>query len=332
MLCPLCSNPGRKYGFDRKGRQRYFCKECSLAYAEPSPPRAFGNQYLMMDKAALAIRLLIEGCSVRSICRTARIGKYTLQQLMLRVGEGCARLMEEKIVGLPCRSVQLDELWSFVYCKARTLRRLPYADDELGDCWAWTALEPKTKLLLCYVVGKRDHSSAREFLRKLRRATSGRFQLDTDGLPIYRTLIPVEFGSQQDHAQIVKIFSTPAEGEARYSPPQITDLHITVGSGNPDLKAASTSFVERMNLSFRMMLRRFTRLTNGHSKSWRHHEAAIGLMLFFYNFCRPHMTLTKRNEGRKTTPAMEALFADHVWSIPEMIRAVIPEGEEAKAS
>jgi transposase-like protein/IS1 family transposase len=333
MLCPLCDRPGRKYGFTRQGRQRYFCKECSHSFGELAPPRDFGAQFLTMKKAALAVRLLMEGASIRSVCRSARIGQSTLLQLVLRIGEGCAKLMEERIEGVRCRSVQCDELWSFVYCKQKTLKKLPYAEDELGDCYTWTGIEPVTKLLLCYVVGKRDHHHGREFLRKLRRATSkARFQIDTDGLALYRVLIPVEFGSHQDHAAVVKIFSTPAEGEARYSPPQIIDLHIEAVSGSPDVEAASTSFVERMNLSIRMMLRRFTRLTNGHSKSWRHHKAAIGLLFAFYNFARPHMTLTKRNEGRKTTPAMEALLTDHVWTIPELIRAVIPEGEEAKAS
>ena len=171
-----------------------------------------------------------------------------------------------------------------------------------------------------------------QFVRKLRRATYGKFQIDTDGLHIYRMLIGPTFGWHQDHAQVVKIFGAPTEGQARYSPPRIVDIHVNVGGGNPNIEAASTSYVERSNLTVRMMLRRFTRLTNAHSKSFRHHEAALSLLFAFYNFCRPHMTLTELNGGRKCTPAMAALIATSIWSVKELIQRAIPEGTMALAS
>jgi hypothetical protein len=139
------------------------------------------------------------------------------------------------------------------------------------------------------------------------------------------------FGRRQNHAQIVKIFAMPVQGEARYSPPQIVETRIEVGGGDPDLDTACTSHIERSNLTIRILLRRFTRLTNGHSKSWRHHEAAIALLFAYYNFARPHMTLTEREE-RPTTPAMAAGLTDHVWSVTELLASVIPEGTTAIAS
>jgi hypothetical protein len=158
------------------------------------------------------------------------------------------------------------------------------------------------------------------------RATTGYFQIDTDGLTIYRSVIPLEFGRHQDHAQVVKIFGAQPEEEARrYSPAKIIDMQVTVGGGSPDLNAASTSFVERSNLNVRMMLRRFTRLTNAHSKSWDHHEAALALLFAYYNFCRKHMTI-------KQTPAMAAGLTDHAWSAKELIERVIPRDAPAIAS
>jgi hypothetical protein len=171
-----------------------------------------------------------------------------------------------------------------------------------------------------------------DFVRKLRRATAGQFQINTDGLGVYRSTIPLVFGHQQDHAQVIKIYAAPAEGEARYSPPQIVEMHVAVGGGKPNLTIASTSYIERSNLTIRMMLRRFTRLTNAHSKSWDHHEAALGLLFAVYNFVRPHMTLTAAWDGRKCTPAMAAGLTGHPWSIRELIGRAVPNSLAAEAS
>jgi IS1 family transposase/transposase-like protein len=331
MLCPICEQQGRRYGRDRKGVQRYFCRACYITFSDPRPPRPFGDQYLTMERAASAVQHLIEGSSVRSTCRILGMGPSTLLQLLLKVGQGCERIMESWIVGVSCATIQCDELWSFVHCKEKTRLNKRYADEDIGDCYTWTAIEPRTKLMLAYAVGKRDNATGAEFLRRLHRAASGPFQINTDGLGIYRSTIPLVFGYGQDHAQIVKIFSRPAEGEARYSPPEITGLHIEVGGGNPDLQIASTSHVERSNLTIRMMLRRFTRLTNAFSKSWAHHEAALALLFAYYNFCRPHMTLTEQKEYR-CTPAMAAGLVGRVWSMSDLIRRAIPEGEEARVS
>jgi IS1 family transposase len=234
-------------------------------------------------------------------------------------------MMEHRIINRPCESVQCDELWSYIGMKEKTRIRNDYVREDIGDCYTWTAIDPRTKLLLAYAVGKRDNGTAVDFLQRLHRATFGRFQINTDGLAIYRSTIPGVFGWRQDHALIVKIFAGSPEGETRYSPAQIVDTRIEAGSGNPDLDAACTSHIERSNLTVRMMLRRFTRLTNAFSKSWRHHEAALGLLFAYYNFVRKHMTL-------KRTPAMAAGLTDHTWSVKELIQIVIPAGASAKAS
>jgi IS1 family transposase/transposase-like protein len=319
MNCPLCDGPGSRWGRDRRGNRRWYCRRCYITYSEPRPPRPFGNQYLTMERATMAIHQLMEGCSVRGVCRMLGMGQHTLLRLLLNVGEGCQRLHEREVVGIRCTSIQCDELWSFIHCKERTRVELGYEPEDCGDCYTWTALEPETKLLLAYAIGKRDNATGVEFVRRLRRAVSGEFQIDTDGLLIYRAVIPLEFGWSQDHAQVVKVYGTPPDGEARYSPPEIIDIRVTAGSGDPDLEAACTSHVERSNLTIRMMLRRFTRLTNAFSKTWRHHRAALALLFSFYNYCRPHMTLN-RAVRQKCTPAMAAGLAGHVWSIEELIR------------
>jgi transposase-like protein/IS1 family transposase len=334
MECPVCEVEGLRYGKNRNGTQRFVCRACKLTFSEPreQAPHIFADQQLTLEKATAAVRLLMEGASVRSTCRIVQLGQHTLLSLLLRVGMGCERLMHELIVAVPCYSVQCDELWSFVFCKQKTKDRRGYHADELGDCYTWTGLEPRSKLLLAYAVGKRDNLTGLEFVRRLRRATAGDFQINTDGLGVYQSTIPLAFGYNQDHARVIKIYAAPPEGEARYSPPQIVQMHVEVGGGKPNLAAACTSHVERSNLTIRMMLRRFTRLTNAHSKSWDHHEAALGLLFAVYNFVRPHATLTAARDGRKCTPAMAAGLATSPWSIKELIGRAVPNSLAAEAS
>jgi IS1 family transposase/transposase-like protein len=328
MLCSVCERPCVKYGKNRNGTQRYLCRKCFLTFSEAraQEPRVFSDRSLTMNKATTAIRLLMEGNSIRSTCRILHLGQSTVLDLLLRVGRGCARLHHDYVIGVSCRTVQCDELWSFVWCKEKTRVRKGYGEDELGDCYTWTAIDPATKLMVAYAVGKRDHHTAMKFVRKLSRATVGRYQINTDGLGIYRMVIPPVFGNDFDHAQVIKVFGAPIEAETRYSPPQIVDMRVEVGGGNPNLDIACTSHVERSNLTIRMMLRRFTRLTNAHSKQWRYHEAAIALLFAYYNFCRKHMSLE-----RGCTPAMEAGLANHAWSVKELIERALPQDIAADA-
>ncbi len=229
----------------------------------------------------------------------------------------CRQLQDEIFCNVACERVECDEIWSFVWCKERTRINRGYRPDEVGDCYTWTAIEASTKLLLAYAIGKRDNATGVEFVQRLRRAVAGDCQLDTDGLGIYRSVIPLAFGRNQDHAVVVKTFSRPADGEARYSPPQIVAIDRTAGSGSPDLDVASTSYIERSNLTIRMMLRRFTRLTNAHSRKFENHVAAQSLLFAYYNFVRVHMTL-------KTTPAVATGLTSRVWTVQELIERAVP--------
>lgn len=306
-------------------------RSCPFTEQQQVGERVFSDRELTVAKAAESLRLLTEGVSIRSICRILHLGQHTVLNLLLRVGEGCERLQRSFVRAVPVSSVQCDELWSYVFCKERCKKAREYRHPEVGDCYVWTAIDPTSKLLLAYALGKRDSETGGEFIRKLRYATSGNFQIDTDGLIHYKGLIPTQFGWNWPHAQIIKIFGKPAEGEARYSPPAIIGIRHEAGGGNPDLQAASTSLVERHNLTFRMMLRRFTRLTNAYSKSWDHHRAATALFILVYNFVRPHQTLTERANGLKTTPAMASGLATRQWTMEELIQSAIPSDSKAVA-
>jgi transposase-like protein/IS1 family transposase len=313
MLCPTCQGSMRRFGFNRNGGQRYRCDVCKKTFTDEAT-RPADARCLDTEKAIQALRLLLEGNSVRATGRLLSMDKKTVLALVVDIGTRCDKFLRTAVAGVPCESVQCDEVWSFVFCKEKCRQRKGYGEDT-GDCYTWTALEKTTKLLLAYAVGKRDNATATTFVRRLRNATFGHFQINTDGLSLYRSVIPLSFGYNQDHAQVVKVFGKAVEGEGRYSPAQLIDLHVEVGSGSPDLDGASTSFVERSNKTLRMQIRRFTRLTDGHSKLWRNHEAAIALFFTYYNFCRVHMSL-------KCTPAMKAGLTDHVWSMREVLEKV----------
>jgi len=310
MFCPKCQKSGRRCGQNRNGSQRYHCSSCRVSFTDESTRQADGR-CLEQDKTILVLRLLLEGNGVRATERLTGVEKKTILRLVRSVGEQCDKFMRTAIVAVECESVQCDEVWSFVLCKERT-RNLRGYPECVGDCYTWTALEKNTKLLLAYAVGKRDHSTGLTFARRLRNATSGQFQIDTDGLTVYPSVIAEVFGTHQDHARVVKVFGKSQEGEARYSPAQIIDVHVEKGWGNPDLKQASTSFIERSNKTLRMQIRRFTRLTDGHSKLWENHEAAIAMFFAYYNFCRVHSTI-------RTTPAVAAGLTDHVWTVKELL-------------
>jgi IS1 family transposase len=207
--------------------------------------------------------------------------------------------------------VQADEIWGFVYCKEKTRLRENWPDD-CGDAYCYVAFERHTKLVLAWHLGKRCPEDTCTFSRKLFGATSGRFQLSTDGYLPYRTAIPSTFGPQIDFAQIVKVYGLDPESDRRYSPPAVVGVTLVPCVGDPDMDAVCTSHVERNNLNMRMMIRRLTRLTNAFSKKWDNHEAMLGLFFAYYNFCRWHMTL-------KETPAMRGGLTDHIWTLPELL-------------
>ncbi len=268
---------------------------------------------LPLEKAVSVIQHLVEGCSIRTTERITGVEKRTILSLLALAGKRCERLMEDKIEGLKVKDVSCDEIWGYVGMKSRTRMRKGHTDRQIGDAWCFIAMERHTKLILAWHLGQRDMINTVVFTEKLRHATTGNFQINTDGFPTYRDAVIYSLGGQYvDFAQIIKIYQSNPDNEVRYSPSAYVTSNKVAVFGDPDLKRASTSHIERQNLSVRMGMRRMTRLTNAFSKKWINLKWSYALQFAYYNFCRVHQSL-------KVTPAMEAGIADHVWSIEEII-------------
>ena len=326
VACPACKATSRKFGTNRNGSQRFQCLTCKKTFSAPTP---LGTMRLPLDVAVLALQLIIEGNSLRSTTRIARVNLRTAIDLLVLVGERCETMLEGRIQGLPVVDVQCDEIWSFVGMKEKTrLRKHPELVDS-GDCYCFTAIERETKLMLAWHVGIRTPEDTACFADKLAAATSGQFQVTTDGFTPYAHTIPAAL-PMADFAQLVKNYATKSDGrESKYSPGEVTGTVKLVRNGSPDMAKVCTSHVERHNLTIRMQNRRLTRLTNGFSKKWENHAAAFALQFAYYNFCRVHETLTDATkvEGKakvKTTPAMAAGLADHPWTLEELVRNTMP--------
>lgn len=260
---------------------------------------------------AKILACLVEGNSIRATCRMTGAAKGTVLKLLAEVGSACLDYQDNRLRKLPCKRVQVDEIWSFVGAKEKNTSAEQKAGG-MGDIWTWTALCADTKLALCWHVGERNAAAARDFIADLAGRLSGRIQLTSDGLQLYVKAVEAAFGGDVDYAQLVKIYGAPADGQRRYSPPECIGAELVPVNGNPDKKHISTSYVERQNLTMRMHMRRFTRLTNAFSKKVENHAHAVSLHFMYYNFCRVHQKL-------RVTPAMEAGVDDHVWSLEEMI-------------
>jgi IS1 family transposase len=278
---------------------------------------------LAMNKLALAKRaqilgLLVEGNSINATCRITGAAKATVLKLLADVGQACAEYQEKALRNLPCKRVQCDEIWSFVGAKQKNVAQ---GAAGYGDVWTWTAICADTKLIASWMVGSRDGEAARAFMADLAPRMANRVQLTTDGHRAYLEAVENAFGADVDYAMLVKLYGEPQgrQDERRYSPAECTGTIKESIKGRPDPRHVSTSYVERQNLTMRMSMRRFTRLTNGFSKKIENHAHAIALHFMFYNFGRIHKTL-------RVTPAMEAGIADHVWTLEE-IAALVPEPE-----
>jgi len=275
--------------------------------------RPLGAMRVDMDKACVVLNMLLEGMSIRACSRITGMKAGTICDLIVHVGENCDKFLESAIVNVKTRAAQLDEIWDFSGCKQKTKERLG-RDDDCGDIWTWLGIDADTKLILSHAVGQRDEYTGERFLNRLNNATSGRIQVTTDGLGIYTNGVPFALGSRCDYAQLIKSYKSSQE-ETRYSPATITGIEIVTRFGSPNMDEVSTSYSERLNLSVRMHIRRYTRLTNAHSKSSRHHAAMTALFVAWYNFCR-------RNEAvRNQTPAMASGLTEHVWSIKELLQS-----------
>ncbi len=255
----------------------------------------------------MALSLMLEGMSIRSVQRLTGLCRQTLADLILLVGENCQRLLEAKVKSVAVKDVQLDEVWSFVGAKQKNAGK-----NHAGDSWTFIAIERETKLILAHQVGQRDGATCCALLEKLNAATVGRFQLTTDGLRAYTLNVPFILGTRTDFAQLIKTYAS-TQTETRYSPATIISAEKVPQFGNPDEDRISTSHIERFNLTVRMTLRRFTRLTNAHSKSLKHHVAMQAIFIAFYNFGRKHEAL------KGQTPAMASGLADKVWSVKELL-------------
>lgn len=272
---------------------------------------------LARSEQAQIVRALVEGNSVRSTCRITGRSKGAVLKLVEELGEACAEYHDKHVRNVKVRRLQVDEIWSFVGAKKKNAKPEKKAQG-WGDCWTWTAIEAQTKLCLSYFVGPRDSGSAHEFIQDCADRVSNRIQITSDALKVYLDAIDDAFGSDVDYAVLQKIYSAPSEEEQRkYSPARCIGCDIKVASGNPDPKHISTSYVERQNLSMRMGMRRFTRLTNGFSKKIENHCHAIAIYFMYYNFGRVHQTL-------RVTPAMESGLCDHVWTAQEICN-LLPE-------
>jgi len=267
---------------------------------------------LTTEQRVKVVSALVEGCSINSTVRMTGVTKPTILRLIGLMGDACQQYHNENVHTLNTERVQLDEIWSFCYCKAEHVTTENYADGR-GDVWTWMALDADSKLVINWLVGNRGGACANVFVADLAERLNDRVQITSDGWEAYRTAINKAFGTDVDYAMLIKEYAAPRGTHARYSPPECVSCHTRVATGSPDPKHISTSFVERQNLTMRMSMRRFTRLTNGFSKKIQNHEHAISLYSMHYNFCRKHITL----KGK--TPAMVAGLADHVWSIEELV-------------
>lgn len=266
---------------------------------------------LPMAKRVAVVNALVEGCSIRSTVRMTGVAKNTIVKLLLDLGAACTRYQDETLRNLPCKRLQCDEIWSFVGGKDKNLSAEQKAAG-LGSIWTWTAIDADTKLIASWLVGSRDAESAYEFMQDVAGRLRGRVQLTTDGHRPYLEAVEAAFGSDIDYATLQKIYGNEPNPEKRYSPAVCLGCKVENVTGDPNPKHISTSYVERQNLTMRMSMRRFTRLTNAFSKKVQNHAAAIALYFMYYNFGRVHQTL-------RVTPAMEAGVSDHVWSIEEIV-------------
>jgi IS1 family transposase len=274
---------------------------------------------LNLDRQAQIIKVLCEGNSIRSTARITGTAVNTVVKLLREVGAACLDYQDRVMHNLPCKKLQCDEIWSFVYSKAKNVPEEHNGKFGYGDVWTFTAIDADTKLVPTWLVGLRNADCAFDFINDLKARLANRVQLTSDGHKMYLDAVEHAFGSEIDYAQLVKLYGQDLETEKRYSPAKCIGAEKHVIQGKPDTNDISTSYVERQNLTMRMSIRRFTRLTNAFSKKVENHVLALSLYFMHYNFARPHKTLA--NPYPKT-PAMAAGLTNHIWAIEEIVKMV----------
>jgi IS1 family transposase len=267
---------------------------------------------LNTDKQIAIVGQLAEGSSIRSIERITGVHRDTIMRLGVRVGQGCTSLMDAKMRDLSCTRLETDEIWGFVGKKENSVRKGD--SPELGSVWTWCAIDADTKLVPTFKVGRRTTADANEFMQDVQSRMRNRVQLSTDGFHGYAEAVAKSFGPNVDYGQIAKVYGTHAFGERRYSTSGVLSSYKTIHTGNPDVDLISTSYVERLNATTRLHMRRLTRLTLAFSKKLENFEAAVGLHFAYYNFVKRHNTL-------KTTPAVAAGVTGETWSVGDLVEA-----------
>jgi IS1 family transposase len=267
---------------------------------------------LTVERRKQVLLALVEGNSIRSTVRMTGIAKNTIVKLLAELGDACREYQDKALRKLNCKRIQCDEIWQFCYAKEKNVPAEKRGTFGYGDVWTWVAIDADTKLAVSWMIGGRDARTARCFVQDLAERLANRVQLTTDGHRVYLNAVESAFGADVDYAMLVKIYGADSSDDTKYSPAECIDCKPIAITGRPDPKHISTSYVERQNLTMRMSMRRFTRLTNGFSKKVENHAYAIALHFMYYNFCRVHQTL-------RVTPAMEARITDHVWEIEELI-------------
>lgn len=265
----------------------------------------------------LIIKCLVEGMSIRSTSRIADVSRNTVTKLLVDAGKVCSEYQDRVLRNLPCTRIEVDEIWSFIYAKDKNVPTAKNPPRSAGDVWTWTAICANTKLVPTWRLGDRSSATAIEFMDDLRSRLDNRVQLTSDGHKSYLEAVEGAFGGDVDYAQLVKIYGGSADlkSESRYSPGKYNGILRNVIEGKPNPDNISTSYVERQNLTMRMSMRRFTRLTNAFSKKMENHAHAVALHFMHYNFCRIHQTL-------QVTPAMEAGVTNRLWDVSDIVKMV----------
>jgi len=279
---------------------------------------------LPRKERAQILNMLCEGMAIRAVARVTGKSKNTISKLLVDAGKVCSAYQDEHFRNLTTTRVEVDEIWSFVYAKKKNVAAAKAAPEGAGDVWTWTAIDADSKLVMSWLVGGRDGEYALTFMDDLKSRLANRVQLTSDGHKSYLEAVEEAFGADVDYAQLVKMYGKgPETAKGRYSPAECTGIKKIKVEGDPDINKVSTSYVERQNLTMRMHMRRFTRLTNGFSKKVANHEASISLHFMYYNFVKIHKTL-------KCTPAMAAGVTPKLWEMTDVVAMI--EAEEAKIS
>jgi transposase-like protein/IS1 family transposase len=314
MNCPICDNLSKKDGKDRKGDQRFKCTECGKRFSI-AKDKLLSRMLLPEDKALMCLNLLVEGNSVRATERITGVHRDTVLRLLETVGQKCLWIQQEMVKNVAVGFVQADEIWSFVGMKDKTKQDQDINVINLGSAWTFTAIDAESKLIVAWHLGKRTEKDAIIFMNKLRQAVEpdAEFQLSTDSLTAYKRAVRGTVGDQVHYGQVHKIYQTPSAIEIRYTQGACLGCRKNKIIGNPIEKDISTSIVERNNLTMRMSMRRFTRLTNGFSKKWDNLNYMLAIYFAYYNFCRSHKTLNN------ATPAMAANLTNTIWSLKDLL-------------